>query len=119
MRYRKLEYYIMPEDAPMDLNLLCYWLKEHEIDCHRYRHLREMYEGNHPILHVPDKPKWKPDNRIVVNFAKYIVDTLNGYFLGIPVKTNVQDEAQSEVVHEILDANDQEPMHYLLFQRIF
>ncbi len=114
MRYRKLEYYIMPEDAPMDLNLLYYWLKEHEIDCHRYRHLREMYEGNHPILHVPDKPKWKPDNRIVVNFAKYIVDTLNGYFLGIPVKTNVQDEAQSEVVHEILDANDQDDNNFEL-----
>ena len=28
-----------------------------------------------------DKPQYKPDNRIIVNFAKYIVDTFNGFLL--------------------------------------
>ncbi len=114
MRYRKNQYYIMQEEAPMDLNLLCYWLKEHEIDCQRFRHLQDMYEGRHPILHAQDKPKWKPDNRIVVNFAKYIVDTLNGYFLGIPVKTGAPEEAQQEAVQEILSGNDQDDNNFEL-----
>lgn len=38
----------------------------------------------------PTKDPWKPDNRLTVNFTKYIVDTFTGYFNGIPVKSLIQ-----------------------------
>lgn len=40
----------------------------------------DMYKGDYPILHQQSKPLNKPDNRIVINFAKYIVDIFNGFF---------------------------------------
>src|SRR5699024_2181482 len=47
-------------------------------------------------------PAYKPDNRIAVNFAKYITDTMNGFFLGNPIKLQSDDEAVLNYV-ELLD----------------
>lgn len=47
----------------------------------RYKKLYDAYIGDYPILHQADKETYKPDNRVVVNFAKYIVDTFNGFLL--------------------------------------
>lgn len=61
------------------------WNTSHQ--ARQYRKNMEMYLGKHDIL---DKGKddlghqFGPDNRLVVNKAKYIVDTYNGYFVGIP-----------------------------------
>ena len=63
------------------------WLRRHKEDCKRMRYLKDLYEGRHPIQLMPKKDAWKPDNRIICNHAKYIVDRFNGFFLGIPVKT--------------------------------
>ncbi len=74
----------------------------------RYEKLKKAYESDHDILHQKDKPSYKPDNRIVVNFPKYIVDTMNGYFIGIPIKHTIDDEAVSEFVEHIDQYNDQD-----------
>jgi SPP1 family phage portal protein len=66
--------------------------------------LQEAYETDYPILHEPLKPKWKPDNRIMVNFAKYIVDTMNGFFIGHPIKLQVDDG--NEAVEKYVDFLD-------------
>lgn len=76
----------------------------------RYKRLLDAYKTDYPILHEPNKPKWKPDNRIAVNFAKYIVDTMNGFFIGNPIKLIV-DEGNDNVEKymEFLDQyNDQD-----------
>lgn len=49
----------------------------------RLRENMKMYLGEHPILKQAKK-QFGPDNRLVVNKAKTIVDTFNGYFIGIP-----------------------------------
>lgn len=51
----------------------------------KYRENMELYLSRHMILQANDK-KIGPDNKLVVNLPKYIVDTYNGYFLGIPPK---------------------------------
>lgn len=56
----------------------------------------EMYKGHYPILDQEDKPLNKPDNRIVVNFAKYIVDIFNGFFIGVPPKITLADDANNQ-----------------------
>nr|DAL53513.1 MAG TPA_asm: PORTAL PROTEIN [Caudoviricetes sp.] len=76
----------------------------------RYKELDNAYKTDFPILHQDDKPKYKPDNRIVVNFAKYIVDTMNGYFIGHPIKITVDgdDESVSNYVQLLDQYNDQD-----------
>lgn len=87
------------------------FLQRHTAECaFRYKKLQDAYKTDYPILHSKDKPDWKPDNRIAVNFAKYIVDTMNGFFIGHPIKLIV-DEGNEEVEKyvELLDQyNDQD-----------
>lgn len=109
MNYPKQEYYIMPESDEMTPETLGYWMKRHQTDCKRFQYLQDMYEGRHPILLEPPKETWKPDNRIIVNFAKYIVDTFNGYFIGIPAKTmhpNPEIKAEMEQIEAYSDQDD-------------
>lgn len=73
----------------------------------RYIELKNMYKGDHEIMHQEDKAMNKPDNRLVVNFAKYIVDTLNGYFIGNPVKTIHDDKKIADAMKLIAKRNSQ------------
>lgn len=73
------------------------------ISTHRYKYLKNAYCNRYEIFNLPRKPKYKPDNRLSVNFAKYITDTFNGFFIGIPVKTQSDDEKVTEFV-SLLDA---------------
>lgn len=72
------------------------FIEQHQVRVARFIELQNQYNSEPPILNMDEKEPWKPDNRLVVNFGKYIVDTFNGYFSGIPVKvshekTNVND----------------------------
>ena len=99
----------LPKDTEMDLILLQKLLDEHAREVkNRYQPLYDAYLSEHEILHVPAKPKYKPDNRIVVNFPKYIVDTMNGFFLGNPVKIMADDPAVSEYVQYLRRYNNQD-----------
>ena len=70
---------------------LCAFLTAHSNHVSELKKLKDAYETDYKILHEPEKPKWKPDNRIAVNFAKYIVDTMNGFFIGQPIKISVEE----------------------------
>lgn len=74
----------------------------------RYEGLKKAYTSDHDILHEPSKASYKPDNRIVVNFPKYIVDTMNGFFIGNPIKITADDEAVAERVEYLDQFNDQD-----------
>lgn len=58
----------------------------------RLARLRRAYEGDHDVLHLPAKAGYKPDNRLVANYARQMVDTMVGYFLGIPVRLSGDDD---------------------------
>lgn len=99
----------LPKDTEMTIVLLQEFLDKHRRDVDsRYKKLRAAYESDHDILHQPAKPAYKPDNRIVVNFPKYIVDTMNGFFLGNPIKIVADDEAVSKFVEYLDQYNDQD-----------
>ena len=97
------------KDTEMTLTLLAQFLDEHrsEVD-NRYKKLLDAYMSDHDILHQKAKPTYKPDNRIVVNFPKYIVDTMNGYFIGNPIKTVADDDAVAKYVEYLDQYNDQD-----------
>lgn len=75
------------------------------INCHnrdvtsRYIKLKKAYETDYKIFHEKPKPYYKPDNRIAVNFARYIADTFTGFFMGIPVKVSSTDESINNYVN--------------------
>src|SRR5699024_5933736 len=79
----------------------------HQEKIPRYTELMDMYMGKYPILYDEKKEYGKPDNRLVVNFAKYIVDTLNGYFIGNPIKVTHENEEVAEQMRVIAKRNNQ------------
>lgn len=74
----------------------------------RYKKLIDAYCNRYAIYNMPSKPKYKPDNRLSVNFAKYITDTFNGFFIGIPVKTQCDDARVAEYAGQVDLYNNQD-----------
>lgn len=56
------------------------------------------YKGHHAILDQADRGGHRPDNRLVVNLNSYIVDTFNGYFIGLPPKITLDDTGANDVL---------------------
>ena len=99
----------------MTLELLQEFLTEHQqLAEKRYNNLKKAYESDHDILHLPKKEAYKPDNRIVINFPKYIVDTMNGFFIGNPIKITTKDKAVSDFIEHLDQYNDQDDNNYEL-----
>lgn len=91
--------FILPAEEELTGELLAEFIQQHKVLNTRYKELRDLYQGEHSILTQDTyKPEYKPDNRIVVNYAKYLADTFNGYFIGIPVVTNIDSEQASEYI---------------------
>ena len=77
----KDEIFTISDDETMDIKHLNKYIAKHQqLNGSRYKKLKDGYEGFYPIMMYQDKPQYKPDNRIILNFAKYIVDTFNGFF---------------------------------------
>ena len=99
----------LPYDKEMTLELLEKFLGLHKQQVtKRYKALHDAYKSDHEILHYSKKPEYKPDNRIVVNFPKYIVDTMNGFFIGNPIKTTADDDEVEKYVEYLEQYNDQD-----------
>lgn len=91
------------DDEILDENVLSGYIEDHNTEVSaRYQPLLDAYMTDYPIFHLPPKPTYKPDNRIAVNFAKYITDTMNGFFIGNPIKLQSDDETVLDYV-ELLD----------------
>lgn len=104
-----MELFRLPKDTEITLPLLQEFLSKHSREVNgRYKTLKEAYESDHEILHRAAKPRYKPDNRLVVNFPKYIVDTMNGFFIGNPIKIVAKEEAVSDFVEYLDQYNDQD-----------
>ncbi|MGX5859391.1 phage portal protein [Streptococcus sanguinis] len=74
----------------------------------------DMYMSKHKILKGAAKEPWKPDNRLVINYAKYIVDTFSGYQIGVPVKVTHDDDNVAEFISDFRKLNDMEDSEFEL-----
>lgn len=101
--------FVLPKDHEITVTELQEFLDLHRKEVkNRFAKLKAAYESDHDILHEDKKPAYKPDNRIVVNFPKYIVDTINGFFIGNPIKITAEDTAVAEYVEYLDQYNDQD-----------
>ena len=99
--------YHIPYDTEMSKELLDKYIGKHKQYVARSaRPLMDAYINKYPIFLAPPKMDGKPDNRIAVNYAKYITDTFNGFFCGIPVKVDTEDETVEEYIDYLNKTND-------------
>lgn len=103
------EVFRISDDEVMDeIKLSEYIAKNDVLVATRYKKLQDAYEGRYEIFDLPKKENWKPDVRIAVNFAKYITDTMNGFFIGIPIKVSSADENVNDYINYLDQYNDQD-----------
>lgn len=98
--------FIHPREEDITGEVVSEFIEQHKALLPRYIRLKNMYESQSPILDLEEKPAHKPDNRLVVNFAKYITDSFNGFFIGIPVKVDHDDDNIDEIVDTFININD-------------
>lgn len=72
----------------------------------KFKELYDLYAGNHVILNEPCDPKSaRPDNRLVSNWANYVVDIYVGYFIGKPPKITLDEGASNEQLQNWFSEN--------------
>ena len=96
----------MDQEEVLTTEVLEEFIQQHRTLVLRYEELDRMYRGEHPILGMEEKALFKPDNRLVVNYAKFIVDTFNGFFMGSPVKVTSNSDTVSEYLQLLERYND-------------
>ena len=70
--------YRLPEDVTLDGKRLAAMLTDYIANqVPRFVSLRDAYEGRHAILRQKAKAAYKPDNKLVANYAKQIVDSFS------------------------------------------
>ena len=88
----------VPKDTVMTIELLAEYIGKHKrLVNERLQKLQDAYENKYDIFDltkIPKKQPYKPDNRISVNYAKLIVNTFNGFFMGVPVKITVKENSE-------------------------
>lgn len=116
--------YKLPEPLLCDagkavtMDLVNAFITEHEQRLPRYEYLENLYKGFHDIFNLPEKEKWKPDNRLAVNFPKYITDVFMGYAYGVPVKKTHPDESINDAIIAFDDNNDIEAHDFEMVKNV-
>ena len=74
----------------------------------RLRTLREYYKGDNTSVLEGQRRKEEhlADNRATHNFAKYVSQFIQGYMMGVPLKTSYPDEKVDELLRDINREND-------------
>ncbi|MEG0323246.1 MAG: phage portal protein, partial [Raoultibacter sp.] len=102
---------VLPSGTEMTPTLLKELIDHHqENHVPRFKILKNAYENKYKIFSEEAKPKGKPDNRLSANFAKYITDTMNGFFIGIPIKVTHPNSDRHEIIKSFESRNVQEDL---------
>lgn len=80
--------FIYSKDKEITGEVIREFINKHQRLIGDYKENMRYYKGEHKILKRKPRENYKPDNKMIVNYAKVIVDTFNGYFNGNPVKTS-------------------------------
>ena len=87
------------------IDLVSEFIRKHEERLPRYEYLENLYIGFHNIFKLPEKADWKPDNRLAVNFPKYVTDVFLGFGYGNPVKKVHEDKTINDAITAFDDLN--------------
>ncbi|RRG07764.1 MAG: phage portal protein [Lactobacillus sp.] len=98
--------YLFPKEQPLTSDDVSGFIDyyENNIQTEMIKN-RKYYTGQHPILEANASNSNAPDNRLVVNYPKYITDTFNGFFAGIPPKITLEDESDNEKLQDFIQSS--------------
>lgn len=110
--------YTIDRERAITLDVVNEYVMTHLLSTRRKEQvkLRDAYLGKYDILKQM-KPKYKPNNRLVNNYAKYIVDTFCGFFDGKPMTVSSQNESVQDAVDAFNDLNVSDFKDYELIKR--
>lgn len=97
------------ENGSFELNseLITNLLLKHQALIKGYDELYKEYMSKPPILAEAPKPVGKPDNRAVVSHGRYQVDVFDGFFIGVPVTIDTQnDQSLADKVNGFMHYTD-------------
>lgn len=83
--------------------LLNYCINEHAKELDRLQMLFDSYNGEHEILNRKKKDENAPNNKLVINHAKYVTDMNVGFTTGNPI---AYSSAEGNDIQPILDEYD-------------
>lgn len=96
-------------DAPPSPELIYKLIEEYARPARtHYQRLQRYYEGESDILLRRKTDPTKPNNKLVSGYPAYIVDVIQGYFMGVPVTYSSEVEGMLEDIQEILNYNDEQ-----------
>ena len=99
--------YTLPKDTEINATVIKEAIDYNEDRRKRFDLLDRYYIGDQDILHR-EKPDTLHNNKVMVNHAKYIVDTNVGYLLGNPVEYQVTDKLN---IDPVLDCYKKQTMN--------
>lgn len=111
-RPRNRRPYLLPRKLKCDpskeinLDLVDKYITLHEKRVPRYEYLEALYEGFHDVFNAPEKEEWKPDNRLAVNFPRFLTESFVGYGYGNPIKVIVDNEEEQGFINTFEDKNE-------------
>lgn len=101
----------------ISMGLVEEYIRRHETRMQRYVYLENLHKGFHDVYNQPEKEHWKPDNRLAVNFPRYITETFMGYAYGIPIKKSHPDEEIDKKIRQFEDDNEITDHEYELLKK--
>ena len=74
----------------------------------RYEMLQNYYDGYNVILDRQKRDVNKPNNRIASGYASYIVDLIQGMFVGKPITYSSSNDKYLEELQDVFNASDEQ-----------
>lgn len=101
--FKSRKYYI---DDYTDYKEILSLVRTHTVNAGAYKVLSDYYRGKHIILGRDFDDTSKPNNKLIHNFPKLIVDNSVSYFVGKPISYTGKDKALLDKLQEIYDRNN-------------
>lgn len=96
-------------DNEPSVELINKLIEHHEqTNLKRYGMLQNYYEGYNDILIRTKEDDTKPNNRLVSGYPSYIVDLMQGYFIGKPVTYTSSEKNLIKDIQDIFNLNDEQ-----------
>ncbi len=92
---------------PITTDLIKKYIEKNEPEAARRKKLERYYRGEHKIKTRAMKDAAKPNNKIVNPYARYITDTMTGYFMGEPVSYTSKEINLLAEIQAIYNYNDE------------
>ena len=99
----------LPDDIEVTSELVTKLVDIGKSNLPRYEMLQDYYEG-WAVIQQRTKPAHKSNNKLISGYPSYIVDVIQGYFVGKPVEYSAsEDETDTmDKIQEVFKLNDEQ-----------